>query len=348
MTATTTRERLGALASTPLVWGLVAIVVLLAINSLRDPGYLGVELAASGRLAGNPIDILRTAAPLLMIALGMTLVVATGGIDLSVGSAMVIGGAVSMEMLQAGDGSVGSAMAALGVALLITAVLGAINGVLVAFVGLQPFITTLVTMLAGRGLAKVITEGQNTSASNEAFRWIANGTVLGAPVVFLIALAILVVVVVLVRTTALGMLIESIGIDPKASRMAGVDRRSLLVAVYVISGVLGGVAGVFATGSVMTVDVSNTGLLLELDAILAVVVGGTALTGGRFSLAGAAIGALLIATLDKTVVFLGVSSAATPAFKAVVIVALCLLQSATIRERLSRVRLRAPRREVTA
>ena len=140
----------------------------------------------------------------------------------------------------------------------------------------------------------------------------------------------------------------SIGIDPKASRMAGVDRRSLLVAVYVISGVLGGVAGVFATGSVMTVDVSNTGLLLELDAILAVVVGGTALTGGRFSLAGAAIGALLLATLDNTVVFRGVSSAATPAFKAVVIVALCLLQSATIRERLSRVRLRAPRREVTA
>lgn len=348
MSTTSARERLGALAATPLLWGVVAIVLLLAINTIRDPGYLGIELAASGRLTGNPIDILRTSAPLLMIALGMTLVVATGGIDLSVGSAMVIGGAVSMELLRAGDGSAGSAFAALGLALAITAALGAVNGVLVAYVGLQPFITTLVTMLAGRGLAKVITEAQNRSATNDAFRWIANGTVLGAPVVFLIAVAILALVIVLVRTTALGMLIESIGIDPKASRMAGIDRRSLLVAVYVISGALGGIAGIFATGTVMTVDVSNTGLLLELDAILAVVVGGTALTGGRFSLAGAAIGALLIATLDKTVVFLGISSAATPAFKAAVIIALCLLQSPTIRARLARVRLRTPRREVMA
>jgi simple sugar transport system permease protein len=95
--------------------------------------------------------------------------------------------------------------------------------------------------------------------------------------------------------------------------------------------VLAGIAGVFATASVMTVDVSRTGYQMELDAILAVVIGGTSLAGGKFSLSGAFVGSLLIATLDKTVVFLGISSSATPAFKAIVIVALCLLQSERVR-----------------
>lgn len=333
------RARLGALTRAPFFWGAVAIVLLLALNTVRDPGYLALDVnPANGNLAGNLVDILRSSAPLLMIAIGMALVVATGGIDLSVGSAMVVAGAVSMELLRAGDGSPGSAMAALLLALLIAAALGAINGVLVSFVGLQPFITTLVTMLAGRGLAKVITGGQNTSASNDTFRWIANGYVLGLPVVFLLAILIVIAVAVLVRATALGMLVEAVGVDARAARLAGVDRRAMLMTVYIASGLLGGIAGIFATGTVMTVDVSNTGYQFELDAILAVVVGGTSLAGGTFSLGGAAVGALLIATLDKTVVFLGVSSSATPAFKAAVIIVVCLLQSQRVRSWLLQLR----------
>ncbi|MGM1029365.1 MAG: ABC transporter permease [Actinomycetota bacterium] len=333
------RTRLVEVTRAPFFWGVVAIVLLLALNTMRDPGYLSLTVnPANGNLAGNLVDILRTSAPLLMIAIGMALVVATGGIDLSVGSAMVVAGAVSMELLRAGDGSPGSAMAALLMALLIAAALGAINGVLVSFVGLQPFITTLVTMLAGRGLAKVITGGQNTSASNDTFRWIANGYVLGLPVVFLLALLIVVAVAVLVRATALGMLVEAVGVDARAARLAGVDRRAMLMTVYIASGLLGGIAGVFATGTVMTVDVSNTGYQFELDAILAVVVGGTSLAGGTFSLGGAAVGALLIATLDKTVVFLGISSSATPAFKAAVIIVVCLLQSQRVRTWLQQLR----------
>jgi simple sugar transport system permease protein len=237
-----------------------------------------------------------------------------------------------MEYMGSADapGSVGAAVVAVLLALALCAVLGLVNGVLVAYVGLQPFITTLVMMLAGRGIAKVITGGQNTTATNDRFRWIANGYVLGLPVVTLIAVAILVVVAVVVRRTALGMLVEAIGINPVASRLAGVNGRALLITVYIVSAVLGGVAGLFATGSVMTVDVSQTGYQLELDAILAVVIGGTSLAGGKFSLAGAALGALLIATLDKTVVFLGVPSAATPAFKAAVIIAIYLIQSGRV------------------
>ncbi len=314
-------------------WGIVAIVVLLLINVLKDPTYLSISVSpTTGNLVGNLIDILRAAAPIMLIAVGMCLVVATGGIDLSVGSVMVVSGAVSMEFLHSASGSVGDAFLAFGLAVLISAVLGTVNGVLVAVVGLQPFISTLFIMLAGRGLAKVITGGQNTAATNDSFRWLANGYVFGIPVVFILALLVVIAVGVLVRRSALGLMIEAIGMDPKAARLAGVNRRGLLFTVYIFSAVLAGIAGVFGTASVMTVDVSRTGYQLELDAILAVVIGGTSLAGGKFNITGAVVGALLIATLDKTVVFLGVSSSATPAFKAIVIVVLCLLQSERVRQ----------------
>ncbi|NJI58072.1 MULTISPECIES: ABC transporter permease [Microbacterium] len=318
----------------PFFWGIVAIVALLALNVLKDPTYLAISINPNnGNLVGNLVDILRQAAPIMMIAIGMSLVIATGGIDLSVGSLMAVAGAVSMEFLAAaGDsGSVGVALAAVGLALLVTAILGAVNGILVAYVGLQPFIATLVLMLAGRGIAKVITGGQNTAASSDPFRWIANGFVIGIPVVFILAVAIVLVVAWVVRRSALGLMIEAIGINPKASRMAGIKPKGLLLTTYVLSGILAGIAGVMSVGSVMTVDISRTGYQLELDAILAVVIGGASLAGGKFSLSGAFVGALLIATLDKTVLFLGVSSSATPAFKAIVIVAICLLQSERVR-----------------
>ncbi|GAB3818803.1 ABC transporter permease [Tessaracoccus terricola] len=318
-------------------WGIVAILLLLAVNLTKDPSYLSIGWNdANGALVGNLIDILRAAAPIMMISIGMCLVIATSGIDLSVGSVMVIAGATSMQFLAAAPNTFGAAMAALGLALLVSAVVGLVNGILVSVVGLQPFISTLIMMLAGRGIAKVITGGQNTSAVNDPFRWIANGYLFGLPVVFLLALAIVVLVGLLVRRSALGLMIEAIGMDPQAARLAGVNRRGLLLAVYSIAGLLAGVAGVFATASVMTVDISRTGYQLEMDAILAVVIGGTSLAGGKFNLTGATVGALLIATLDKTVVFLGISSSATPAFKAVVIVVLCLIQSERVRQALGR------------
>jgi ribose/xylose/arabinose/galactoside ABC-type transport system permease subunit len=317
----------------PYIWAIVTLLLLLVINLVKDPGYLGVSVnGTTGNLSGNPIDILRASAPIMMIAVGMTLVIATRGIDLSVGSVMAVSGAVSMEfMSNQSGGDAGSAIVAALLALAVSAFLGTVNGVLVSIVGLQPFITTLITMLAGRGLAKVITSGQNTSATNEPFRWLANGTVFGFPVVFIIAGVIVSIVAFLVRRTALGLMIESIGINPRAARMAGIRPIGILIAVYIVSAVLAGVAGIFSTASVMTVEVAKTGLNAEMDAILAVVIGGTSLAGGKFSLTGSVIGALLIATLDKTIVFLSIPSSATPAFKAVVIVIICLLQSQRVR-----------------
>jgi simple sugar transport system permease protein len=323
------------------IWAVAAIVGLLCVNLVKDPGYLSITYSSNtGAFVGNLVDIARAVAPLLMIATGMCLVIATGGIDLSVGSMMAVAGAVAMEYLSnaGAPDSIGAAAAALLLALGLCALLGLINGVLVSVVGLQPFITTLVMMLAGRGLAKVITEGQNTTAVNEQYRWIANGYVLGLPVVFLISVGIAVLVALTIRRSALGMMIESVGINAEASRLAGLNRRALLITVYVASAFLAGIAGIFSTGTVMTVDVSQTGYQFELDAILAVVIGGTSLAGGKFSLGGAAIGAVLIATLDKTVVFLGIPASATPAFKAAVIVTLYVIQSPRFRTWLARVR----------
>ena len=329
-----TRQFVTTIVRQPYIWAVVALLLLIVINLIKDPSYLGISVnPTTGNLSGNAIDILRAAAPIMMIAIGMTLVIATRGIDLSVGSVMAVSGAVSMEFMNSsGDGTVTAAVTAAALAIGISALLGAVNGVLVSIVGLQPFITTLITMLAGRGLAKVITSGQNTSATNEPFRWIANGTVFGFPVVFVIAGVIVAIVAVLIRRTALGLMIESIGINPKAARMAGIRPIGILIAVYVVSGILAGIAGIFSTASVMTVEVAKTGLSAEMDAILAVVIGGTSLAGGKFSLTGSVIGALLIATLDKTIVFLSIPSSATPAFKALVIVVICLLQSRRVRE----------------
>ncbi|WP_435747685.1 ABC transporter permease [Microbacterium sp. PMB16] len=335
----------------PFFWGIVAIAALLALNVLKDPTYLALTINPNnGNLVGNLIDILRQAAPVMMIAIGMSLVIATGGIDLSVGSLMAVSGAVAMEFLSAaGDsGSVGAALGAIGLALVITGILGAVNGILVAYVGLQPFIATLVLMLAGRGIAKVITGGQNTTASNDPFRWIANGFVIGIPVVFILAVLLVLVVGWVVRRSALGLMIEAIGINPRASRMAGIKPKGLLLTTYILSGILAGIAGIMSVGSVMTVDISRTGYQLELDAILAVVIGGASLAGGKFSLSGAFVGALLIATLDKTVLYLGISSSATPAFKAIVIVALCLLQSERVRSWFRRRRKAPPAEQLIA
>ncbi len=319
----------------PWFWAIIGIVVLLTINTIKDPTYLSIGInPTTGMLTGNPLDILRVAAPIMMIALGMTFVIATEGIDLSVGSMMAVGGAVAMQTLSnlGEPTSVGAMLIAIGLALALALVLGTINGLLVSVVGLQPFITTLVMMLAARGIARVITGGQNTNATNEPFRQLANGQILGLPTSFVIALVIVILIALFMRRTAFGLMLEAIGINPAASRLAGIRPRPILIAVYALSAVLAAIGGLFSVSEVMTVSVSGTGNLMELDAILAVVIGGTSLAGGKFSILGSTIGALLIATLNKTVIFLGVPAAATPAFKAIVIIVLVLISSQRVRE----------------
>lgn len=319
------------LFSSNLTWSALALVALIIVCTIFDHGFLALTWNTNtGGLAGPLITMLQESARYLMIATGMTLVISTAGIDLSVGSVMAVSGAVSMQLLSTGT----NVWLAILISLAVGVVIGCLNGALISLLGLQPFITTLIMMLAGRGLAKVITSGQNTDASTVAggdpLRWIANGFIFGIPANFVIAIVIVLLFGLLTRKTAMGMMIESVGINKEASRMTGIKPRNILFMVYAISGLLAAIAGLFATASVMRVDVVKTGQDLEMYAILAVVIGGTSLLGGKFSLAGSALGAITIAMIRKTIITLGIDSAATPAFFAVVVIVICVMQAPKI------------------
>ncbi|HEY5432063.1 MAG TPA: ABC transporter permease [Coriobacteriia bacterium] len=316
-------------------WPVMALVALVAANTIKTTHFLNIRVQ-DGHLFGALIDILRNSSPLLLVALGMTLVIATRGIDLSVGAVVAISGAVACSFIASSPnpGAVVTVLTAVAIAVLLSLVLGAWNGFLVSVVGIQPIIATLVLMTAGRGIAMLITGGQITTINSPAYKQIGSGFWLGVPLAVLIAGGVFAIVATLTRRTALGMLIESVGINPLASRLAGVQSRTIIWTVYALAGVFAGIAGLMISSNVMAADANNAGLFIELDAILAVVIGGTSLAGGKFSLSGTLIGVLVIQTLTLTVTILGIPPAVTPLFKAIVVIAVCLMQSPVVRTKL--------------
>jgi len=320
-----------------LFWPVAALLALIVINTIARPSFLSITVQ-NGQLYGPMIDILRNSAPLMLVALGMTLVIATRGIDLSVGAIMAVSGAVALTFISGSSDPDGlptviiAVLLGVGVAL----VLGVWNGFLVAVVGIQPIIATLVLMLAGRGVALLITGGFITTINSEPYRFMAQGYVFGLPFAFYVSVVAIVVVALLERRTALGVLTEAVGINPEASRLAGVRSRGIIWGAYAASGLLAGLAGILYSSNIMAADANAAGLYIELDAILAVVLGGTSLMGGKFSLAGTVVGVFTIQTLKSTITFLGVPPAVSPLFLAIVVVIVVLVQSPRTRGHLAR------------
>jgi ribose/xylose/arabinose/galactoside ABC-type transport system permease subunit len=327
----------------PLFWPVVALVALLAVDLVVDPSFFAVRVQ-DGHLFGNVVDILRNTAPVLLIALGMTLVIATRGIDLSVGAVAAISGAVACVYIVGSPepDSAGTVVIACSLALGTCLALGIWNGFLVSVLGIQPIIATLVLMTAGRGLAMLVTEGNIITVSSPPFESIGTGFLLGLPVAVLIALAVYVLTTVITRRTALGMLIESVGINPEASRLAGVRARTIIWTVYVFVAICAGIAGLMIASNTTAADANSAGLWIELDAILAVVIGGTSLAGGRFSLTGTLIGAVFITALRTTTTAIGIPAESNYVFKALVIIAVCLIQSPNARAAFRRRRAAVP------
>ncbi|GAA2412344.1 ABC transporter permease [Nonomuraea africana] len=321
-----------------LLWPLVILAALLLMNVFFTPGFLSVQVR-EGHLYGSLIDILRFGAPLVLVSLGMTLVIATGGIDLSVGSVVAISGALACLQISQDAGVFTAVVLALG----LSVALGAWNGFLVAGAGIQPIIATLILMVAGRGLAQLITDGQIITVNDPAYKLIGGGYWLTVPFGILLVLAILAVTAFLTRRLALGMLIEAVGGNAEASRLAGIRARGIIVMVYAFAGLCAGVAGLMISSNVSSADGNNAGLWIELDAILAVVIGGTSLAGGRFSLGGTVLGALIIQTLTTTIYSIGVPPETTLLFKALVVTVVCLVQSAAFREKAVNLRGRTAR-----
>ena len=314
----------------PLLWPVLGLLILFAVNLAFSPGFFEIKML-DGRLYGTLVDILHQGSDVILLAIGMTLVIATGGIDLSVGSVMAIAGALAAVLAQQAQSPLLLIVAAsLGIATLA----GCFNGLLVAYAGVQPIVATLIFMVAGRGIAMLLTDGQIITFSHRTFEFLGNGHFLALPFTITIALAFLVLTLVGTRKTAIGLFLESLGSNETAARYCGVNTRSTKLLVYAFSGLCAGVAGLIATANIRAADSSRVGEMLELDAILAVVVGGTVLTGGRFTLVGSVIGAVLIQTLTTTMLQFGVPPEISPLPKAIVILAVCLLQSEAFRRKI--------------
>jgi galactofuranose transport system permease protein len=316
------------------IWPLVALLLL---NVAVTPSFFAVRLQ-DGRLYGSVIDILHNGAPLALVALGMTLVIATRGIDLSVGAVVAISGAVACTWIAGSPdpSSPGTAITGIGLALGLAVALGAWNGFLVARLGIQPIIATLVLMTAGRGLAQLVTDGQIITVNNGFFSGLSGSSLLAVPLTVIVAAAVYALVALVTRRTALGTLVEAVGINPEASRLAGVRSRSLVWTVYVFAALCAAVAGLMISSNVNAADANNAGLWLELDAILAVVIGGTSLAGGRYSIAGTLLGALTIQTLTTTIYSVGIPPEVSLVFKAVVVILVFLAQAPKVRALLAR------------
>jgi ribose/xylose/arabinose/galactoside ABC-type transport system permease subunit len=196
---------------------------------------------------------------------------------------------------------------------------------------MQPIIATLILMVAGRGIAQLITDGQIITIYYAPFFFLGGGYLLGLPFSLFIAAAVFAALYLAVTRTALGLFIQAVGINPTAARVAGVQARRLVIAAYAFCGLCAGMAGLLISSNVKSADGNNAGQLLELDAILAVTLGGTALTGGRFSLVGSVIGALIIQTLTYAIYSLGVPPEINLVVKALVVFVVMLLQSPEFR-----------------
>ncbi|NPU67088.1 ABC transporter permease [Bradyrhizobium sp. 83012] len=299
----------------------LALIIILMIDRLVSPQFFNLHLQ-DGRLFGSVIDVLNRGTPVALLSLGMVLVIATGGIDLSVGAVMAIAGATAASLADTHPLPVVIASAlAVGLAC------GLWNGILVAVLRIQPIVATLILMVAGRGIAQLITEGRIVTFTSPDLVWMGNGAVLGLPTPVVIAIGMLLVTAAVVRGTALGLLIEATGGNARASELSGVGTRAMILSVYVWCGLCASLAGVIAAADIMGADANNAGLWLELDAILAVVIGGTSLFGGRFSLVLAVAGALIIQAMNTGILLSGYPPELNLLVKAVVVLAVLLAQS---------------------
>ncbi|MGQ0709365.1 MAG: ABC transporter permease [Rhodoferax sp.] len=320
-------------------WPVVTLAVILAINASLNPGFWMLQWR-DGHWYGSTIDILNRAAPLMLVSLGMTLVIATRGIDISVGAvvaisasvaALMIGGSLVVENGVSVQVSRYPMALALACALLVALACGLWNGVLVNYLGLQPIIATLILMVAGRGIAQLVADGQIITVYYAPYFYLGSGYLLGLPFALFVAVGVYALLHLLVTRTALGLFIQAIGINPAAARLAGVRERRISLCVYAFCGLTAGLGGLIISSNVKSADGNNAGNLLELDAILAVTLGGTLLSGGRFSLAGSMLGALIIQSLTSTIYSIGVPPEINLVVKASVVFAVMLVQSSEFR-----------------
>lgn len=321
-------DALATLVRRPLVRSAVLLAALVAICALVTPGLLDLEVR-DGRLFGPLVDVLHRSAPTLLVALGMTLVIGGGGVDLSVGSVMAI--AATAAALSIRDHGAGSA--ALAVALAVGVAAGLFNAFLVAGMRLQPIVATLILYTAGRGVAQLVSGGTVVAFDPAGIGAFATGAWLGLPKSAWVALAALAVLELATRRTAWGLYLQAHGDNPRAAFVAGLPVTAVVVGTYVLCSCLAACAGLLAAADVGAGDPSSSGAYVELDAILATVIGGTSLRGGKVRLAGTALGTWMLQTLTTTVLMHGARLDLALIVKALAVLLVVVLQSPALRRR---------------
>lgn len=273
--------------------------------------------------ASNIVNILRQSTINGIIAVGMTFVILTAGIDLSVGSILALSSVVTAEMLQSGLPVPAAILIGLGIG----AACGLINGVVITRAGVPPFVTTLGMMTIARGLALVYTEGRPITGLPDAFRFIGTGSIGPIPTPIVIAAATFIAGYILLTRTSMGQFIYAIGNNPVAARYAGISVSVYITFVYVLSGLLSALAGLILIARLDSAQ-PTAGVAFEFDAIAAVVVGGTSFAGGQGGLGGTLIGVLIIAVLNNGLNLLNISSFYQPVVSGIVIAVALLLHRA--------------------
>ena len=300
----------------PVTREIVVLLLLLAFNLLFTQHFWSLQTFNVN---------LTQVVTIVIVGIGMTLVVATGGIDLSVGASMAIAGTLAPLIFLNIDGGWGIALAFVA-SIAAATVFGAFNGLLVTRLKVQPIVGTLVLFIAGRGIAQVIVDGNLQVFDNDAFQWIALGKIAGVPVQVFLMLALVLLFMWIVRKTLFGQYLLVTGGNERAAYLCGVPTRRVKMIAYTLCGALSGLAGLISIGINSSSDPNVTGLGIELDAIAAVAVGGNALTGGKAWIGGTLLGALIIQLMRYTLLAHGVPDAAALVVKAGIIVVAVYIQ----------------------
>ena len=295
----------------PTYGALVALVVLFIINSLFTPNFFDVN---------NFRNILLQVSTTVLVAVGMTLVIATGGIDLSVGAVMAVASAVAASYLGMG------LVPAILLALVVATAAGIFNGTLVSVFRIQPIIVTLALLISGRGIAQVINQGRIILVDDNSFKSIGQEQVFYIPVQVILMFVVVAAAIFAMRSTAFGRYVIAVGGNEAAARLAGIKVHRTKITVYALSGLLAGLAGILETARQGASDAPNIGLNIELDAIAATVVGGTPLTGGRATLIGTLIGALIMQMITTSFNMNGIKFSWSLVIKAAIIIIAVYIQ----------------------
>ena len=335
-------SKLKKLTQQQLFLPIFCMILVLCVNMIYDVSQgrdfyeffkIGIQ---NELLSGRLVNILNRGSEVAILAIGMTLVVSSSaGTDISVGSVMALSAGVCCTLLAGAAAPQATELAVpliVGVlaALVVGCVCGAFNGALVAYLNIQPMVATLILWTAARAIGLLVCNNLIVYVRNDAFAMFG-GYIGPVPTPLIIAAVCIAVVTIVLKKSALGLYIQSVGINRRASRIAGLNSQKIIFLCYVLCGLCAGIAGLVASSRITSADTNNIGLNFEMDAILAVALGGNSLAGGKFNLAGSIIGAYTIQAITTTMYNLGVSSAVNPVFKAVIVIVIVAVQAPPVK-----------------